>query len=82
VTPLHIQIALHYYCFRTDWDCSTPKHTEYVEDLCRAGLLERSGWPHSSRRFEATDGLKAYVEALTAIKLPVLETRWVIPGPA
>ena len=86
-TPLEIMIALHYCCQPEEdfgmnngsgakW--GAPAVQEALQRFCRVGLLEdmtAKGRPKTV--YVATDGLRVYVEALTAVPWPV--QAWQMP---
>lgn len=80
VTPLYIEIALHYYCRQDDFPRLTaPACREAVGRMIDAGLLEvdfgaRVGDPVLC----ATDGLRAWVDAMRSVPMP--EQHWVVPS--
>ena len=83
MTPLHIEIALHYHCRIDQFEMVTTNDTrrEYALDLVRAGLLAKKlGENGSLTGFIATDGLGVLVEALCSTPFPV--KRWVMPSPS
>jgi hypothetical protein len=81
VTPLHIQIAIHYHCSTEQWpQLHIPVHLRYAIDLNEAGLLECTaeeicGLPP---KFRSTDGLAIFVNAICATPVPKLQ--WVMPA--
>ncbi len=73
MTPLHIEIALHYSKSRDsdaaaytgrDSDAAAQIHREFAD----AGLLEIAG---DNKRWKVTERMRLYVEALCAVPLPV-----------
>lgn len=77
MTPLQIEILLHYHCCPGDYrdgDFAAPAVREAIDGFRDAGLLKDSG---QGRIYEPTDGVRAYVDALCAVPLPVLQ--WVVP---
>ena len=74
MTPLHIQIALHYFTRNEPYAMREPAHANsdatrrYTKELVDAGLLvpdtnEASGYQRSGK-------LRQYVEDLLAVQLP------------
>lgn len=72
MTPLHIEVALHYYKFRDagvvaytgcDIDTTVRIHREFLD----AGLLEIAG---DNNHWKATEKLSLYIEALCNVPLP------------
>lgn len=82
VTPLHIQIAMHYHCHPGQYEMVTTNETrrQYAEDLVRAGLLRKEGCLTSGPivGYAATDGLRVWIEAICSVPFPVQQ--WVIPS--
>lgn len=76
MTPLHIELAIHYHC-RTDQHerLNVPTVRQYAQDLVHAGMLTPEG-----DGFYRTDGLAVFVNALCATPFPIKQ--WVMPGPA
>src|ERR1700758_4389179 len=85
MTPLEISIALHYHTrsdqFR-EGDFSGTAVQEALAMFVAAGLLEEKGWSMRGTfrqpNYQATGGLKVYVEALCAVPLPV--NVWQMPA--
>jgi len=83
MTPLHIQIMLHYYARVTPYAEHEPEHRyspavkEYTQQLIVANMLTSS---QSSGVYVVTEKGRAYVEALKAVKEPVSKEIWVQPG--
>ena len=82
MTPLEIEILLHYYYSR-DYDytnlCS-PAVREACERFVELGLLEEinsCSTPLKNKYIGNIDALEPYVKALCSVKLPV--QTWVIP---
>jgi len=76
MTPLHIEIALHYFKSRgskvaaftgRDSDAAARIHREFLG----AGLLEIAG---DNRHWKGTDKLRLYVEALCDVPLPTAQS--------
>lgn len=81
MTPLHIQLMLHYYAIDEPYAKGDPAHanSDAVRKY-RAFLIgENMICPSSSSGsgYEATDRGRAYVEALCAVQLPII--KWVQP---
>lgn len=79
MTPLHIQIAIHYHVSRGPYAHGTPHGNStatnnFTDELYRAGLLR---WNEEQQCFEGTEACKVWVNALCAVPLPVQQ--WVIP---
>lgn len=82
MSPLKIQIMLHYYALADDFrngDFSAPAVIEALETFVRQGMLRATafGRQRGEPAYKITDKGRAYVEALKAVPLPV--SRWVIP---
>jgi hypothetical protein len=88
VTPLEIEILLHYYCRADDWrngDHSAPILKDTFHRFLEDNLLTHANF-HVERfedgtlkaRYEVTDRGKAYCEALQALPLPIKV--WVMPN--
>lgn len=87
MTPLEIEIVLHYYCSHTDYgrdkgggNCPSdaPAVVEALGDLVRSGLIELSGSLLAPEpRYLIADRGSAYVEFLKEMPLPV--SKWVMP---
>ena len=84
--PLHLLIAIHYHASGSgeDYAAGTP-HGESsgtagcIEDLVAAGLLkENHGASAVRRKYEPTDGLTVFIDALCHVPFP--ELVWVIPN--
>jgi hypothetical protein len=77
MTPLHIEIMLHYYAMGDDFmggDFSAPAVREFVDWLNAKGMIE----PSSRDRpvlvaYVITDKGRAYVDYLCAVPLPVVK---------
>lgn len=82
MTPLHLEIALHYHCKADQFEMvlTNKVRREYAEDLVSAGMLKPvyNGVGPVLAGFERTEGLAVFVEALCATPLPV--QRWVMPS--
>lgn len=83
MTPLHIQIMLHYYCQVKPYAEKEPEHRyseatqNYTQQLIHYGMLTYS---QCKDVFVVTEKGKAYVDALKAIKVPVEKIIYVQPG--
>jgi hypothetical protein len=77
VTPLQIEILMHYACRACDYrdgDFSAPSVREAIDSFRDQGLLRDSGM---QRMYEPAEGVQIYIKALCAIPAPVMQ--WVIP---
>lgn len=83
VTPLHLQIALHYHVSGDgQWPMlHVPIHRQYANDLKEAGLLRSENGLLAGPvvGYEKTDGLAVWIEAILATPFPVL--KWTMPKP-
>jgi hypothetical protein len=83
MTPLKIEILLHYYCSPEEYregDLSAPAVEEAIEWFLDNGLLELADHRDKEKcggSFRATDRAKALIEAWCNTPLPV--SVWVIP---
>ena len=74
ITPLHIEIALHYFKFKSqnsDAIAYTGRDSDAVAQICLefadAGLLEIAD---DNKHWKATDGMRQYVESICRVSLP------------
>lgn len=77
MTPLQIEILLHYHCSPDDYrggDFSAQAVKESIVKLVNDRLLERI---EADRTWELTERGRAMVEFLCAVPLPV--AKWVLP---
>lgn len=77
MTPLQIEILMHYHCRTDDYrngDFSASAVREAIDEFRNMGFLRDSG---ERRIYEPSDGVRLYVETLCTIPLPV--QRWVMP---
>lgn len=81
VTPLHVNIALHYHTSVDQWpDLRIPIHERYANDLVNYGLLEKDPshvGPFCASIYRKTPALAVWIEALCSVPFPVQQ--WVIP---
>jgi hypothetical protein len=74
MSPLHIQLAIHYLTLNTPYAEHEPEHAnspavrEFTQQLIDAGLL--------TENYKATKGLSVYVDALCKVPLPI--QRWIM----
>lgn len=84
ITPLHLQIALHYYMTplpyaRHDRDhANSPAVRRFTADLVRAGMIEPAD---TESGYAPTAGLHMWVEALKAVPVPHLAMQWTMDPP-
>ena len=81
MTPLEMQIALHYYTSPTDFrdgDFSAPAVRSSIDHFQACDLIRvrKAGEPGNAH-YVATPRLNTYVEKLKSIELPI--QRWVYP---
>ncbi len=81
MTPLQIEMLLHYYSRADDYrdgDFSAPAVQEALEGFKRDELLaaDQAGPPRTC--YVITERGRVYVEALRAVPMP--ERRWVMPS--
>lgn len=82
MTPLQIEILLHYYCHGNDYrdgDFSAPAVREAIDVFKEIKMLEQDTDPRSPRTYRATPRCNYYVEYLCRIPLP--EQSWTITPP-
>ena len=82
MTPLEIEIILHYYTRPGDYrngDFSAPAVKNAIDWFCQTGMLELKEIS-TKGDYDLTDRGQAYVDALMALPLP--EKRWIMPGAA
>lgn len=80
MTPLEIEILLHYHCCASDYrdgDFSAPAVREAMDRFVATGLLREVWNLQRSIRYEPTEGCRVFVEALCRAPAPV--QKWVIP---
>lgn len=81
MTPLQIQILLHYYCSPTDFrdgDFTAPAVHEAIEDFEESGFLRLSDPSDQlGSILVSTDKNAAFINALCSIPEPI--QKWVIP---
>lgn len=84
MTPLKIEMLLHYYCRPDDYrggDFTAPAVNEALDDFLRDELIEHSEHQAANpAHYVITERGRVYVEALSAVQLP--ERRWVMPSVA
>ncbi len=80
MSPLYIEIALHYHCRTDDFPrLDAPAVKSALIDFVSSGLLRpQSDAPGTRRNYEPTDGLAVWVEALRAVPWP--KQVWAIPS--
>ena len=74
MSPLQIQILLHYHISPTDFrdgDFSAPAVREAIDMFCDEGMLCLSDSLNAV--YEATEGVNVYVNKLMSIELPTLK---------
>jgi len=84
MTPLHLQMLLHYYAIAEPYAKNDPLHAEsravsrYRDQLVSLKLIHED--PTSGSGYSCTERGFAYVEALKALPLPEVFTEWKIPS--
>lgn len=82
VTPLHIEIAMHYHCRTGQYEMVTTNETrrQYADDLVDAGMLKRvpGPGPQATVEYASTPGLAVWIKAICSVPFPVQQ--WVIPA--
>lgn len=75
MSPLMINIMLHYFCSTVDYVGNrSDGERENVADLVKMGMLRDVSNQSGCALLEITEKWKAYVDALLAVKEPVC--RW------
>jgi hypothetical protein len=80
VSPLYIEIALHYHIHSDDFPILRRESCAgraAINKMVGAGLLAHRDT--GARTYEPTEGLRVWIEALCATPFP--ERRWVMPEP-
>lgn len=84
-SPLKIMIGLHYWTTPTPYAEHDPGHAnspavrDAVQDFINAGMLvERETPGEYGSKYEATDAMRVWVEALCSVRWPVQV--WVVPS--
>lgn len=81
MTPLEIEILLHYYTTPGDYrngNFSAPAVPEALTKLTHMDEPLLTYDPNKTPRYEITDRGSAYIQALTQVPLPM--KAWVLPG--
>lgn len=82
MSPLGIQIMLHYYCMTNDYNhdgiCGSPAHAPAVRDMIR-DLMHSEMLTVGQRdtKYAITDRGRAYVDFLCEVPFPIV--KWVLP---
>jgi hypothetical protein len=75
-TPLYIEIGLHYYTRADEFEhLDAPACVEAIGEFVEAGLLKPT--PDGRRKYEPTDGMRAWARALCAVPFP--HQQWIVP---
>lgn len=80
MTPLEIEIALHYYARANDYrdgDLSAPAVRAAMDKFSAEGLIESTTDPDARAAYRRTPRLECYVHALCKTPLPIQQ--WVMP---
>lgn len=82
MSPVEIECCLHYYYATDDWTNhgrpDAPIVGELIDNFIGLGLLNECP-VGSKNEYEATGRLRAYVEYLKAVPLPILVSTWEMP---
>ena len=70
LTPLHLQILIHAYCYPTRWPRSGGVNETCQQELLDAGLIQKTNQPDEFYN-ECTDRGKAHVYQLMNLSLPM-----------
>ena len=79
MTPLQIDILLHYYARANDYldgDFSAPAVRQAIDDFKSENMLERATG-ESGATYQITERARVYIEVLLSVPLPM--QRWVMP---
>lgn len=80
MTPLQIEILLHYYTTPTDYrdgDFFAPSVREAIDDFRKLNILVNS--VKSGVNYALSEGGQRYVERLCSVPLPQIKECWVFP---
>lgn len=77
MSPLGIEIMLHYFCRCCDWDRPSPASDELLIRLVDTGMLEHRNASHE-QRYEITPRGSAYVEFLKKVPIPTRREVWTV----
>ena len=80
MSPLEIQIALHYHCVREDYpNPSFPAQQSVIQSFLTNGFLTKlpDGKDHHNMTYFPTEKLNVFCKALCAVPEP--QQVWVIP---
>lgn len=75
ITPLTLEIILHYYAHARDYregDFSAPAVREVVDCLISEGMLDNDADPEHPSRFRITEKGRFYIDFLRAVPFPVM----------
>lgn len=79
MTPLHLELMLHYYACREKFPREhAPAVVSYTAELIEQGLLRETGGPLDEARYCATEKGRAYVIALCRMPMPL--ATWIMPA--
>lgn len=78
MSPLEIEIILHYHISGVDHDRMTaPAVVDAIRRFMAAGLMQPKTGSQHKRSYELTDGGRMLVDALCSVPFPV--QKWVMP---
>lgn len=91
MTPLQVQILLHYQCRVTDYENGMGDHwnSKPVQDallgFCKAGILKFNATPtpagyQKSSYIPVHEAMSVYIDAVCSVPLPVEKQCWVMPS--
>lgn len=81
MTPIEIEICLHYYYNPEPHRLENHHNTEIIDRLLRKNLIQESNLLYPNSKYILTDRGNQYVESLKRIPLPVKVERWVTNYP-
>ena len=83
MTPIHVQMMLHYHCIAAPYAEHKPEHryptdvAKYRSELFALGLIIPANIEELVDIWLTTDKGKAYVDAVCAVQVPIC--KWVQP---
>ena len=78
VTPLHLEIVMHYYTRACDMEnLDAPAVHEYIRDLLNIGMLENiKNYAGSQSSYQTTERGKVWLEYLLKVPFPI--QKWIV----
>lgn len=73
MTPLEIEILVHYYCSKTDFrNLNAPAVAESINNFVNLGFLQRSVFSldNEPEYYGVLEAIEPYIEAICAVPLP------------